>query len=164
MALNIVLYQPEQAPNTATIGRTCDVTGTTLHLIRPLGFHTTEKDFKRAGMDYWHTLDVRYYDTFEDFLEINNNPKIYMATTKALKNYTEVNYEEDAFIMFGKESKGIPEEILLNYKETCVRIPMLEDKRSINLAVSASIVLFEALRQNNFPNLLAKGELHDFKW
>lgn len=164
MSINIVLLEPEIPPNTATIGRTVDIVGGTLHLIRPLGFSTDQKNFRRAGIDYWETLDVRYYDNFNDFLEKNNNPKIYMATTKAKHNYADVSYEKDCYIMFGKESKGIPEDILKDYRDTCVRIPMVEGKRSINLAVSVSIILFEALRQNDYPNLIGVGELHNSTW
>lgn len=164
MGINIVLFQPEIPPNTATIGRTCDIVGATLHLIRPLGFSVDQKNFRRAGIDYWDTLDVRYYDSFDEFVQMNNNPKIFMGTTKALHNYCDVKYEKDSYIMFGKESAGIPEEILMEYRDTCIRIPMLEGKRSINLAVSACIVLYEALRQNDFPNLESAGQLHNNSW
>lgn len=164
MSVNIVLLEPENPLNTGALGRTCSVSGAKLHLIRPLGFHIDDKSIRKAGLDYWEELDVKYYNSFDDFLEKNNNPKIYMATTKALKTYADVTYEEDCFIMMGKESAGIPEEILINYKETCIRIPMLPDKRSINLATSASIILYEALRQRNFENLLGAGELHNNNW
>ena len=122
--MNIVLLEPEIPANTGNIGRTCVATGTKLHLIKPLGFLVDDKSLKRSGLDYWDRLDVYYYENFKDFLEKNNNPKIFMGTTKAKKTYTEVIYDKDSFIMFGKESKGIPEEILLEYKETCIRIPM----------------------------------------
>ncbi len=162
--MNIVLHEPEIPANTGNIGRTCVATGTVLHLIEPLGFHLDEKKIKRAGMDYWDKLDVRTYVNFEEFLKVNNNPKIYMATTKAHQNYTDVHYEQDAFIMFGKESAGIPEEILVDYESTCVRIPMLESIRSLNLANSVSIVLYEALRQQGFENMQINGELHRLNW
>lgn len=162
--MNIVLHEPEIPANTGNIGRTCVATGTVLHLIEPLGFHLDEKKIKRAGMDYWDKLDVRIYVNFEEFLKVNNNPKIYMATTKAHQNYTDVHYEQDAFIMFGKESAGIPEEILVDYESTCVRIPMLESIRSLNLANSVSIVLYEALRQQGFENMQINGELHRLNW
>lgn len=164
MNINIVLHQPEIPQNTGTIGRLCSATNTKLHLIRPLGFLTTDKAVKKAGMDYWNTLDVTEYDSFEDFKEKNNNPKIYMATTKALYTYDQVKYEDDCYIMFGRESAGIPEEILLDYKETCVRIPMKEDARSINLATSVAVILFDAFRQNNFDGLENKGNLHRNNW
>ena len=162
--MNIVLLEPEIPANTGNIGRTCVATGTKLHLIKPLGFSVEDKDLKRSGLDYWKNLDVSYYDNFEDFLKKNNNPKIFMCTTKAKKAYTEVFYDEDAFIMFGKESKGIPEEILLDNKETSIRIPMLSEYRSLNLSNAVSIVLYEALRQNNFFGLLKEGQLHRNHW
>ena len=146
--LNIVLHEPEIPANTGNIGRTCVATNTRLHLIEPLGFRLNEKALKRAGMDYWADLDVRTYINFEDFLEKNPGAKIYMATTKAPKVYTEVQYEPDCYIMFGKESAGIPEEILVNHKEDCVRIPMVGDIRSLNLGNSVAIILYEALRQD----------------
>ena len=152
--MNIILHQPEIPANTGNIGRTCVATGSTLHLIEPLGFHLNEKDIRRAGMDYWEHLDVRRYINFEDFLIKNPNAKIWMATTKAKHIYTDVTYGQDDYIMFGKESAGIPEEILVDYEETCVRIPMLDKIRSLNLSNSVSIVLYEALRQNNFSNLI----------
>ena len=151
--LNIVLHEPEIPANTGNIGRTCVATNTRLHLIEPLGFRLNEKALKRAGMDYWADLDVRTYINFEDFLEKNPGAKIYMATTKAPKVYTEVQYEPDCYIMFGKECAGIPEEILVNHKEDCVRIPMVGDIRSLNLGNSVAIILYEALRQQGFPNL-----------
>ena len=162
--LNIVLLEPEIPANTGNIGRTCVATGTKLHLIEPLGFRLNEKALKRAGMDYWDQLEVYRYDDYNDFLEKNPNAVIYMATTKAKKIYTEVKYEEDCYIMFGKESAGIPEEILLNNQEHCVRIPMIGDIRSLNLSNSVSILLYEALRQNNFDNMNLEGELHKLHW
>ena len=162
--LNIVLHEPEIPANTGNIGRTCVATGSVLHLIEPLGFHLTEKNIKRAGMDYWKELDVRVYDDFNDFLIKNSNPKIYMATTKAHKNYTDVAYEKDAYIMFGKESAGIPEEILVDYEDTCIRIPMLENIRSLNLSNSVAIVTYEALRQNSFEQMQIEGNLHRLHW
>lgn len=162
--MNIVLHQPEIPQNTGNIGRTCVATGSSLHLIRPLGFMINDKTLKRAGMDYWKELDVHYYDNFEDFLEKNNNPIIYMATTKAKKVYSDVKYDKDAFIMFGSEGSGIPEEILVKYKETSVRIPMLSEYRSLNLSNSVAIVLYEALKQNNFEGCLMEGELHKLSW
>lgn len=162
--LNIVLYEPEIPANTGNIGRTCVATGTRLHLIEPLGFKLNEKSLKRAGMDYWKDLDVTTYIDYQDFLEKNPGAKIYMATTKAHKVYTDVEYEPDCYIMFGKESAGIPEEILLDYKETAVRIPMFPEIRSLNLANSVAIVLYEALRQQGFPELEAKGQLHHYEW
>lgn len=162
--LNIVLHEPEIPANTGNIGRTCVATGTRLHLIEPLGFSLSEKALKRAGMDYWKDLDVTTYLDFEDFLEKNPGAKIYYATTKAPQTYTDVHYEEDCYIMFGKESAGIPEEILLEHKETAVRIPMLDHIRSLNLGNSVAIVLYEALRQQGFKELELEGQLHKYEW
>ncbi len=162
--MNIILHEPEIPQNTGNIARTCAATGAKLHLIEPLGFSIDEKNLKRAGLDYWELLDVKTYKSFEDFLIQNNNPKIYMATTKSKQTYTEVQYEEDAYIMFGKESAGIPEEILLNYKETAIRIPMIKEARSLNLSNSVAVVLYEALRQNEFLTLEKGGQLHRYEW
>ena len=156
--INIVLHEPEIPANTGNIGRTCVAGGLRLHLIKPLGFDIDEKAVKRAGLDYWDQLEVREYENFDDFLDKNPNAKIYMATTKSKKTYCDVNYEDDCFIMFGKESAGIPEEILVNYKETSIRIPMIGDIRSLNLSNSVAIVAYEALRQNNFSNMNLKGD------
>ena len=157
--LNIVLHEPEIPANTGDIGRTCVAAGARLHLIEPLGFRLHEKSLKRAGMDYWKDLDVTTYIDYRDFLEKNPGAKIYMATTKAPRVYTDVRYEPDCFIMFGKESAGIPEEILVKNQETCVRIPMWGDIRSLNLSNSVAIVLYEALRQNGFENMQKYGKL-----
>ena len=162
--LNIVLHQPEIPANTGNIGRTCVATGTVLHLIEPLGFKLNEKAVKRAGLDYWDKLDVTVYSDYQDFLDKNPGAKIYMATTKAHKVYTEPEYEPDCYIMFGKESAGIPEEILLDNQENCVRIPMWGDIRSLNLSNSVSIVLYEALRQNGFEKMNTEGHLHHLQW
>lgn len=164
MALNIVLYEPEIPANTGNIGRTCVATNTRLHLIEPLGFSLEEKQLKRAGMDYWKELDVTTYVNWQDFCERNPEAKLYFATTKARHVYSEVNYEEDCYIVFGKESAGIPEEILKEHPETCVRIPMVGETRSLNLSNSAAIVLYEALRQNEFSNMKLEGELHRLNW
>ena len=162
--LNIVLYEPEIPANTGNIGRTCVATGTRLHLIEPLGFKLNEKSLKRAGMDYWNDLDVTTYIDYQDILGKNPGAKIYMATTKAHKVYTEVDYESDCYIMFGKESAGIPEEILVEHEEDCMRIPMNGDIRSLNLGNSVAIVLYEALRQNGFAGMNLSGELHELHW
>lgn len=162
--LNIVLHEPEIPANTGNIGRTCVAANTRLHLIEPLGFRLDEKSLKRAGMDYWKQLDVTTYIDYGDFLNRNPDAKLYMATTKAQKLYTEVSYEPDAYIMFGKESAGIPEEILVQHKEECIRIPMAGDIRSLNLSNSVSIVLYEALRQNHFEGMNFTGHLHRLSW
>lgn len=162
--MNIILHQPEIPANTGNIGRTCVATGTSLHLIEPLGFRLDEKSIKRAGMDYWEHLDVKRYVNFEEFLEKNPNAKIWMATTKAKHVYSDVKFGPDDFIMFGKESAGIPEEILVDYEETCIRIPMLDQIRSLNLSNSVAIVLYEALRQQDFSHMQLEGELHRLHW
>ena len=166
--MNIVLHQPGIALNTGNIGRTCVATGSVLHLIEPFGFRLDEQEIIRAGMDYWEKLDVRRYINFEDFLEknpaIGKDAKLYMATTKAHQNYCDVSFKEDDYIMFGNESRGIPEEILVEYESSCIRIPMLDEIRSLNLANSVAIVLYEALRQNDFAGLQTEGELHRLSW
>lgn len=162
--MNIVLHQPEIPANTGNIGRTCVATGATLHLIEPLGFKLNEKEIRRAGMDYWEHLDVRRYMNFGEFIEKNPGARIWMATTKAKNVYTDVPFEENDYIMFGKESAGIPEEILVDYEETCIRIPMLDKIRSLNLANSVAVVLYEALRQNDFESMKLTGELHKLHW
>lgn len=162
--LNIVLLEPEIPANTGNIGRTCVATNTRLHLIEPLGFRLDEKALRRAGMDYWKDLDVTTYIDYQDFLDKNPRAKIYMATTKAEKVYTDVAYEEDCYIMFGKESAGIPEEILVENQENCVRIPMVGEIRSLNLGNSVAIMLYEALRQNQFAGMNLEGHLHRLEW
>ncbi|GFO84368.1 MULTISPECIES: tRNA (cytidine(34)-2'-O)-methyltransferase [Anaerostipes] len=164
--LHIVLHEPEMPANTGNIGRTCVACGAVLHLIEPLGFRLNEKMIKRAGLDYWEHLDVRTYLNFEDFLEKNRNPKIYMATTKARHMYSEPAYEkeEDVYVMFGKESAGIPEEILLDYEATCIRIPMLPKIRSLNLSNSVAIVAYEVLRHQGFKEFQTEGQLHKYHW
>lgn len=162
--MNIVLLEPEIPQNTGNIGRTCCATGTKLHLIEPMGFRINEKNLKRAGMDYWDRLNVTIYDSYRDFTEQNPNAKIWLATTKASKRYSDVRFGKNDYIMFGKESAGIPEEILVEHKEDCIRIPMSEDIRSLNLANSVAIVLYEALRQNDFSGMQMEGELHRLNW
>lgn len=162
--INIVLHEPEMPANTGNIGRTCVATGAKLHLIEPLGFKINEKMLKRAGLDYWDKLDVALYDNFEDFMNKNPGAKIYMATTKAPQTYAEASFEADCYIMFGKESAGIPEEILVEHQDTAVRIPMIGDIRSLNLSNSVAIVLYEALRQNNFAHMNLEGHLRNYDW
>mgnify|MGYP003376598185 CR=1 FL=1 len=162
--LNIVLYEPEIPANTGNIGRTCVATGTRLHLIEPLGFRLDEKSIRRAGMDYWKDLDVVTYVNWQDFCGKKPDAKLYMATTKARHVYTEVSYEPDCYLVFGKESAGIPEEILKEHPDTSVRIPMIRETRSLNLSNSVAIVLYEALRQNGFDHMKTQGELHRLRW
>lgn len=164
--INIVLLEPEIPANTGNIGRTCCATGSRLHLIEPLGFQISDKMLKRAGMDYWDKLDVTVYDCYEDFLEKNPQAagNMFMATTKAHQTYTDVSYPEDAYIMFGKESAGIPEEILVDNEKNAIRIPMNHNIRSLNLSNSVAIVLYEALRQNSFLEAERDGQLHRLHW
>lgn len=162
--MHIILHQPEIPANTGNIGRTCVATGTSLHLIEPLGFRLDEKSIKRAGMDYWEHLDVARYMNYGEFRQRHPQAKIWMATTKARQVYTDVSFAPDDYIMFGKESGGIPEEILVENEETCIRIPMLDQIRSLNLSNAVAVVLYEALRQNHFPNMQKEGELHRLQW
>ena len=162
--ISIVLHEPEIPANTGNIGRTCSAAGASLYLIEPLGFHLTERHIKRAGMDYWDELDLSRFAGFEEMMEKNPGRHLYLATTKAERDYTQVRYEPDCMIMFGKESAGIPEEILMARREDCVRIPMLGGKRSLNLGNAAAIVLYEALRQNGFPEMETAGQLHHHRW
>ena len=148
--MNIVLHEPEIPQNTGNVGRTCVATGTKLHLIRPIAFDTSEKAVRRSGLDYWKYLDVSYYDNFEDFLAKNNNPQIFMVETTGAKLYTDIDYLQNCYMMFGKESAGIPNEITSKNLDNCIRIPMNSNCRSLNLANSVAIVLYEALRQNGF--------------
>lgn len=165
--MHIVLHQPEIPQNTGNIGRTCVATGTSLHLIEPLGFRLGEKEIKRAGMDYWAKLDLHQHMNYEAFLEEYKKlpgAKLWMASTKAKYTYSEVDFGPNDFIMFGKESAGIPEEILVENEEYCIRIPMLPEIRSLNLSNAVAIVLYEALRQNQFESMQREGELHRLHW
>lgn len=162
--MHIILHQPEIPANTGNIGRTCVATGTTLHLIEPLGFRLDEKSIKRAGMDYWDKLDVTRYINFEEFQAKHPDAKIWYATTKAKRLYTEAAFGDNDYIMFGKESAGIPEELLVQHEETCIRIPMLTEIRSLNLSNAVAVVLYEALRQNQFTRMQREGELHRLSW
>lgn len=154
MNLNIVLYQPEIPQNTGNIGRTCVLTNSRLHLIKPLGFTIDDKQLKRAGLDYWPKLQVVYYENFEEFFDKNKNNRIFLSTTKAEKIYSEVKYEQGDFIMFGRESSGVPQYIRDVLKDTMIRVPMVEDsERSLNLSNTVSIVAYEALKQMGFPNM-----------
>lgn len=162
--MHIILHQPEIPANTGNIGRTCVATGTALHLIEPLGFRLDEKSIRRAGMDYWEHLNVTRYINFQEFQEKHSGVKIWYATTKAKRLYTEAVFGQDDYIMFGKESAGIPEELLVESEETCIRIPMMDEIRSLNLSNSVAIVLYEALRQNGFSGMQKEGKLHRLSW
>lgn len=161
---HIVLHQPEIPQNTGNIGRTCAAAGAALHLIEPLGFRLDEKSLKRAGMDYWKELNVTTYIEYEEFVQKNPDAEIYYVTTKAKQVYSDISYKPGSYFMFGKESGGIPEEILKAHPDHCVRIPMLPGARSLNLSNSAAIVLYEALRQQQFGDMQLAGELHRLRW
>ena len=164
MALNIVLVEPEIPQNTGNIVRTCAATGSILHLVGPLGFSIEDKYLKRAGLDYWNSAEILYHDNLVEFLNKYGNNKLYYSTTKAINKYSDVKFEDDCFILFGKETAGLPEELLKEHKETCIRIPMKESIRSLNLSNSVAIVVYEALRQQNFKNFETEGHLAKYEW
>lgn len=162
--INIVLHEPEIPQNTGNIARTCAATGAALHIIKPMGFTIDDKKLKRAGLDYWHLLDITYYEDLEDFFAKNPKAKVFYFSTKAPRNYTEVSYNGKIFIMFGKESRGLPESLLEKNPDTCVRIPMRKNLRSLNLSNSVAIAVYEIFRQNNFEGLLEEGTPTTFMW
>lgn len=162
--INIVLFEPEIPQNTGNVARTCAATGAALHLIRPLGFTIDDKKLKRAGLDYWDKLDITYYDGLSDFFEKHGDKAIYYFTTKAPRAYTGVSYPDEVFLMFGKESAGLPEELLLANKETAVRIPMRDKLRSLNLSNSVAVAVYEVLRQREFEDLAEGGNLTKYDW
>ena len=162
--LNIVLVEPEIPQNTGNIARTCAATGTRLHIVEPMGFKIDDRKLKRAGLDYWHLLDITYYKNLDDFFEKNKGEKFYYFSTKADKVYSEIDYPDNSYLVFGKETKGLPESLLYANHDTTVRIPMIDDARSLNLSNSVAIGVYEVLRQWNFPALLEKGQLRDFNW
>lgn len=164
MSLQIVLVEPEIPQNTGNIARTCAATGMGLHLIKPLGFEIDDRKLKRAGLDYWHLLGVKYYEGIDDFFQKNPGANCYYASTKSLKRYTDVTYQDGDFLVFGKETRGLPEELLKGNREQCIRIPMINEARSLNLSNSVAIIAYEALRQLDFPNLKETGELARLKW
>ena len=159
MNLNIILHEPEIPQNTGNIARTCAVTGSRLHLVRPLGFDISDKAVKRAGLDYWHMVDLHVYDSLDDFFTQNPNPDLWLATTKAPRSYDQAQFRPDCWLFFGKETAGLPEHFRMKYRERCIRIPMRADARSLNLSNSVAIVAYEALRQHNFEHLLDHGAL-----
>ncbi len=162
--INIVLHQPEIPQNTGNIARTCAATGAALHIIRPMGFTVDDKKLKRAGLDYWDKLDITYYDSLEDFYLRNNEATVYYFSTKAPRSYTEIAYPDNVYIMFGKESRGLPEELLLEHRQFCVRIPMRDTLRSLNLSNSVAVAVYEILRQHDFCGLVGEGKLTRFDW
>lgn len=161
---NIVLVEPEIPQNTGNIVRTCAATGAKLHLVRPLGFEVTDKYLKRAGLDYWKDAEIRYYDSFDEVVAQSGGATFYFFTTKALHPYIDAKFRDGDYLVFGKETKGLPEELLLKNRDACLRIPMIGETRSLNLSNSVAIALFEALRQTDFDGFNFKGELHTLKW
>lgn len=158
--LHIVLVNPEIPQNTGNIARTCAATGAVLHLIKPLGFELSDKYLKRAGLDYWHLMTYEVHESWVDFLDRYPEAQLYYATTKAAHDYCDVAYGADAFLVFGRETKGLDEELLASHYDRCIRIPMNSEARSLNLANSVAVVLYEALRQQGFPGLSGEGHLH----
>ena len=162
--LNIVMVEPEIPANTGNVARTCAATGARLHLVKPLGFSVSDKHLKRAGLDYWNLLDITYYESLDDFFEKTKGGKYYYFSTKALNRHTDAEYEDNCYLVFGKETRGLPESLLVKNKENTVRIPMIEEARSLNLSNSVAIAAYEVLRQWDYPELLTHGELHRHKW
>jgi len=161
MSINVVLIEPEIPQNTGNIARTCAATGASLHLVKPLGFSISDRYLKRAGLDYWHLLDIHVYENSKEFFEKHKDKEMYFATTKADKSYCDVTFGEDCFIVFGKETKGLDEELLKERLESTIRIPMIEEARSLNLSNSVAVVVYEALRQQDFPMLKNTGKFYN---
>ena len=161
---NIVLVEPEIPANTGNISRTCAVTGAALHLVRPLGFDISDREVRRAGLDYWKHLDISVYDNIGEFFEKNAGGRFFFCTTKAKNVYTDMKYQKGDYFIFGKETKGLPEELLREHPDECIRIPMLPTLRSLNLSNSVAVVAYEALRQVGFENMQMTGQLHNIKW
>lgn len=161
--LNIVMVEPEIPQNTGNVARTCAATGARLHLVGPMGFKIDDKKLKRAGLDYWHYLDITYYENIEEFFA-KNDGIFYYYTTKGRHAHSDVEYPDNCYLLFGKETRGLPEEILIKNPDTCVRIPMQGEIRSLNLSNSVAIAVYEVLRQWNYPSLQNFGQLHNFRW
>ena len=162
--INIVLIEPEIPQNTGNIARTCAATGASLHLVEPMGFKVDDRKLKRAGLDYWHELDITYYKDINDFFERNKGEEFYYFTTKAPQRYSDVKYPERVFLVFGKETKGLPEDLLYNNRERCVRMPMRENLRSLNLSNTVAIAVYEVFRQRDFEGLQGEGQLTQYEW
>ncbi len=164
MHLHIVLVEPQIPQNTGNISRTCAVTGATLHLVGPMGFVIEDKKLKRAGLDYWDKLDIRYYDGLDDFFARNPDGSFFYFTTKGRRTYTEVSYPDNVYLVFGREDKGLPETLLKEHPDACVRLPMRPTLRSLNLSNTVAIGAYEVLRQWDFPDMEREGELHELRW
>ena len=164
MMFNIVLVEPEIPQNTGNIARTCAATGSKLHIVKPMGFEIDDRKLKRAGLDYWHLLGVKYYENLDDFFETNKGGRFFYSTTKGLNRYSDICYKNGDFFLFGKETKGLPEKLLYDNRDFCIRIPMIDEARSLNLSNSVAIVVYEALKQTDFSGLKEKGALTQFDW
>lgn len=162
--INVVLLEPEIPQNTGNIARTCAATGASLHIIKPMGFEIDDKKLKRAGLDYWHQLDITYYENIEDFYTKNPDCAVFYYTTKAPRKHTDISYPKKVYLMFGKETKGLPEELLRKNADTCVRIPMRNSLRSLNLSNAVAIAVYEAFRQRDFEGLKEEGTPTTFSW
>ncbi len=162
--LNIVLVEPQIPQNTGNIARTCAATGASLHLVKPMGFTVDDKKLKRAGLDYWYLLDITYYDSLQDFFSKNKDGKFFYFTTKGQHIYSDVSFPENAYIVFGREDAGLPEELLKSNPDFCLRVPMINDARSLNLSNTVAIATYEVLRQWGFPELLCQGKLTKYDW
>lgn len=161
---HVVLVEPEIPQNAGNIARTCAATGCVLHMVRPLGFEVSDKYLKRAGLDYWHLVDVRYYDSFAELKEQYKNARFFYFTTKGRRRHSDASFRDGDFLVFGKETKGLPEELLLEHEGECLRIPMFSEARSLNLSNSVAVAVYEALRQTDYAGLKECGELHEHKW
>ena len=161
---NIVLVEPEIPQNAGNIARTCAATGTALHMVRPFGFEISDKYLKRAGLDYWHLVNISYYDSFAELQEKHKGARFFYFTTKGRHRHSDVKFQDGDFLVFGKETKGLPEELLMQHEEECLRIPMYSEARSLNLSNSVAIAVYEALRQTDYDGLLEEGELHNHRW
>lgn len=162
--LNIVLVEPQIPQNTGNISRTCAVTGARLHLVKPMGFEVTDKQLKRAGLDYWDKLDITYYDGLDDFFDKNKDGEFFYFTTKGLNVHSDIQYPDNAYLVFGREDKGLPEQLLYRNRERCLRIPMRPELRSLNLSNSVAIAVYEVLRQWDYPDLASEGKLTQYVW
>jgi len=158
MSMNIVLVEPEIPQNTGNIVRTCAATGARLHIVKPMGFEIDDKKLKRAGLDYWHFLNIQYYENLDDFFDKNKDGRFFYLSSKGTASYTDVKFSDGDFLLFGKETKGLPEKLLIDHPERAIRIPMISDARCLNLSNSVAIVVYEALRQNNFESLTKESD------
>ena len=163
-SLNIVLVEPQIPQNTGNIARTCAATGARLHLVEPMGFHVDDKKLKRAGLDYWHLLDITYYEDLDDFFEKNRDGSFFYFSTKARRVHSAMTYPDNSYLVFGREDAGLPEELLKNNEQSCVRLPMREEARSLNLSNTVAVGVFEVLRQWGYPELKNHGQLTRYTW